>query len=274
MDDSIRFVPNIEHSSGRAITPIGSTSNPIRGHLTLPRRYGSAPRSGSASKGVSLSTAITDLSRSSRINNLSWRKQRKWENDNLVGIQNLLLSSFGETGITEDVSATIQICWKSNFSSLLSKGNEDLLKEYLSCRVAPIKVPFERTICEPKRCWGKIDSKLKAIVLRCIEKAFLKSFLGSLEDIISTFTKFNGTEEYDILLASYHVPPIEPSDDGLVFSFETFPLYRVLLHAACQYYGIRSRVSDIVSRDPPIFSNLKPFFRPGRASYTTASARR
>ena len=260
-DDSIALVPNTAKGPTRAVTPSSASRR-----CTTPKRFNSAPRSNSASKGVDIAKAIVDAqSAVNRIRCSSRRKLRRWENDNLFGVHRYLnANSFRGPEDTENVvEESNQIEWRSNFSTLLKKENAVALRAYLSCSNSESVLPYRKTtksasttITDPRKCWAKVEKKLRSIVIRSVQNQKLKEYLISMEEILCDYKLLGDISHSEHALdsiKSYVTTSIGCSEYGLEISLVDSAFHRLLLHALCQFHGLKSKVSIAIK----IFNECK-----------------
>jgi hypothetical protein len=277
VNDYVPTVRNNSSSSGRATTP--QSASKISGARNItPKRTGSAPRSLSASKAANLSKAINAQYNKQISTNASHRKQRKWENDNMFGLQILFNkhADISSDDFYQDIATnmSMEVKWQNLFGELMLAENIDAMKAYLSCIEIPTHNRQNNQIRSVEDCrseiershfsWNKMEKRLRVILMKCIYDNLTQQFIVCLEDILSQFRSLVSTSNQETqttkhelhvfdsvkhLFLSDPFVMLDASSDSSTYggshlhvSLVDSSYHRLLLHAVCQYHCMNSKV--------------------------------
>lgn len=153
------------------------------------------------------------------------------------------------------------------FKDLMKKENSEALELYLSCAhinnrlfTASATATAQKSVAE--RSWLNIEKKLRTVVMS-IHASEPESllFLGAVELALIYFQTHHQalpvSQQPDSLQAALR-KPLEMSDGKLIFRLASSVFNRLLLHAACQFHGLKSKsVESSVSKGPRNKSTAK-----------------
>lgn len=205
-DDSLGEVANMEGKSSRATTPQMRRTTPRRQRHGTPQRAGSAPRASSAGKVSALAKACFESQSCNRSlsRNAGRRKQQKWENDNLFGLNMFMkkvhalnkqddVESDDESGEENEISRQgFKLNWKSLFGTISNGENEEALNAYLMCSnsyraSSGQSKSIKDCVSEWDRAefsWMKMEKRLRTIILRALVRREAQKFVAAVEDLL------------------------------------------------------------------------------------------
>eukprot|EP01039_Chlorochromonas_danica_P002098 gene2098-2292_t len=229
---------------------------PVRTSHTPPRNSSNPRNGGSAMrKRLLLSADKPDAEVADRgqARSMSRRKQRRWENKNLFGVEQLL-SILADNEAEEDglpkANFGPKIEWRSAFQELFEPNNRDALETFRQCgeHFSSHNYPKQRLFTsQAEVSWFNVEKKLRVATTSFLKEnpVQLFPFLGALEDNLKHFalTKEILPHESDSrLLTSYLASPMAVDSTGVLHIFlRDFKGNRHLLHAVCQFYGLQSK---------------------------------
>lgn len=263
-DGALSNVQSGTSDSRRATTP-----SKLFNRQTTPQRSGSAPRSSSNNRerfvsDINLDPQTTRTYSVGPARPISVRRQRRWENKNMFGLENFSKSK--EERIREaldhpDVSAEgipFEVSWKSTLSELLKPKNYDLLQEFLSCKDSGIRqkpsVPkdpaLQRDWEVAESAWSKIEKRIRAAVIRShASSEVIRLFLADFERVILHFAHTQQALPVDQLcdeLKKELAYPMSIDKSGnLVIPLQESAFRRLLVHGVSQFYGLQSNVRTV-----------------------------
>lgn len=258
-DGSLSNVQSGVSDSRRAITP-----SKLFNRQTTPQRSGSAPRTTSNNRERIVSDIYLDPQSgkpyvSAPTRPISVRRQRRWENKNMFGLEDFSKSKEDRIRAAlehpdESVEGIpFEISWRSTLSELLKPKNYDLLQEFLSCKdsVGRSKptVPKDPSLQSDwevaESAWFKIEKRIRAAVARShASSEVIRLFLVSLERVILHFAHTQQVLHTDQLcdeLKKELARPISIDKSGnLVIPLQESAFRRLLVHGVAQFYGLQS----------------------------------
>ena len=96
---------------------------------------------------------------------------------------------------------------------------------------------------EAEAAFYLIEVRLRNIVIRSLENEDLCHFVRSLECILLYYiAQQNIPSQIPLALVDKLEGPLETTGGSLIVSLKDSSFYRLLLHATCQFYGLRSKV--------------------------------
>ena len=249
-------------SGGRVVTPSKA--------ITIPRSTSANNRSSSAQKkDRTLYRALveTEVEKRAPSRNPSRRKQRQLENDNLVDLHRAMI----EKGLCIDfdddeedgkirhphnrAKFSMRINFKSLFSELFEEKNCLVREEFRTCAIGTSSsssqqahvrrnIPIRKDQWnEAEACFYLIEVRLRNVVVRSLESEDLCHFVRSLECILLYYiAQQNIPSQVPLALVDKLESPLETTGGSLIVSLKDSSFYRLLLHATCQFYGLRSKV--------------------------------
>lgn len=186
--------------------------------------------------------------------NSSTRRVRRFENDNLFGLSLILGKNLEIDG--EDPGIVPTDLGDSNFVDIMDTRNRDALDYYLSCAdYGPCRdekrTRKKRTIAY--EAWMNVEKRLRNIVSESLKKTthiptqlneYLRSpiRLEECENVKKCEESFNDMEFNDKPLFDK-----KRSEKCLVFPLVDSSFCRLLVHAACQYHGFKSKSIEVVT---------------------------
>jgi hypothetical protein len=249
-----RAVTPIKH---RAITPTSNSQSNQQ-----------AARSNSVTNKLKMAQSIIDSQPSEKY--ISHRKQRKWENANMILLHRILSrnstssSSSSSSSLFPDDDQTMpgpnrHHQEKVNFN-LLREMDKDPLFSFMRTQGANkskrVMRQDEWSVEEAK--WIKnVKKQLRGVVVELLEKREdLLEYLRSLEMILWCFIESQSTPAKEDLPSSFLEQLVTNEgklhadnlfglvvDDGkLILSLKDLPLNRLVTVAACQFYGLHTEV--------------------------------
>jgi hypothetical protein len=239
MDDSLSTLPVVS-GSNRSTTP---SKIQIFRALT-PQRSNSANKSKDIARAIVESTRAQSSSR-----DISRRKQRRRDNNNMVGLfEKMTIEDidYSNNDEFEDLGL-IDNRYKSVFTELFEKENSNAKLFFLSCNKLPLarcSQSQRKYKSEAHKSWAGVEKRLRNVVVASLKNESLKSFVTSIEIVLIYFQvrRSNPPDEFitDSLNKTFR-NPLKCFDGKLVFSLLDSSFYRLLLHATCQYHGLRSQ---------------------------------
>ena len=193
------------------------------------------------------------------------RKDRRFENDNMLGLRRIL----SETGVapSDDVDEEgnfitsrakfgLRVNWRSMFSQLFIAENAEKRESFRTCSNSVEGIPrAQRSIpirkdqwVEAELAWYQIEKRLRPIVVKSLQKEEFCFFVHALEAVLLLFLAENAAPLSPLIpqaLTIHLEQPIESSDGSLIICLRDSSFHRLLLHGACQFYGLRSKVRDV-----------------------------
>jgi hypothetical protein len=189
------------------------------------------------------------------------RKDRRFENDNMLGLRRILTENgvepfedHDEEGnfVVSRVKFGLRVNWRSMFSELFTIENAEKRENFRTCSNTLEKAPVQRSIpirkdqwIEAETAWYRIENRLRAVVVRSLQKEELCYFVRAIEAVLLLYLAHGEAPAEALvpkMLAMNLEQPIERSAASLVITLKDSSFHRLLLHAACQFYGLRSKV--------------------------------
>ena len=263
LDDDITPVSfnAVGASGGRVVTP---------SKATIPRSTSANNRSSSAQKkDRTLYRALveTEVEKRAPSRNPSRRKQRQMENDNLVDLHRAMIEKglYMDFDDEEDdgkirhphnrVKFGMRINFRSLFSELFQEKNAAMREEFRTCSTTSSSSHVRRNIPirkdqwnEAEACFYLIEVRLRNVVVRSLESEDLCHFVRSLECILLYYiAQQDIPPQGPMALYDKLESPLETTGGSLIVSLKDSSFYRLLLHATCQFYGLRSKVGCLSS---------------------------
>lgn len=228
---------------------------------------------------MSFAKAIAEIQsckRSLRV--VSKRKEKRWDNANLVGAS-LLLSSLSLTDdcINEGQNILLgQDNHHDGFKTILESRHADRLSLFVSCKEDQLLVEKKpslpkKTVFNAPKQWEKIDRRLKEITAKTLSSSsYLFQFVYSIELLLLSYKSKQLVSEdiiQDIkdIVSIVVLPPASQSEQNvsdpidtdtpavqkpstyaklnLTFTdqAENLALFRLLLHTVCKFHGMKSQ---------------------------------
>ena len=155
--------------------------------------------------------------------------------------------------ITSRARFGLRVNWRSLFSELFNAENAEKRESFRTCSHTVPNVPqVQRNIrfrndqwAEAEVAWYQIENRLRAIVVRSLQTAEFCYFVRALEAVLLLFLIQGDAPEISLVpevLSANLEQPIERSGKSLLIALKDSSFHRLLLHAACQFYGLRSKV--------------------------------
>ncbi|CBJ30357.1 expressed unknown protein [Ectocarpus siliculosus] len=265
-DDSLAVVFSADTGAGRAHTPqrLNRTHTPQRLRPSSILHTAAAP--------VQQSSA-TRREGESRRQPAGRRKQRRWENDNLLGVEKFLRGRHAhEEGEAEHL--TVKHTWRSSLGDLVSDPRAAEVRESFRNGMQPTPQKGGSAPGSGARHFtgGKwedaeerfllVERRLRDIVVRALRNPALVGFLEGLETLLGEFTQTKQilTEMPSALRSALASPPkVEVRKEAgksagksaeagagptLLVPLGPSPFHRLLLHALCQYQKLRSKSEE------------------------------
>lgn len=261
----------------RNITPIGGI-NPISGSVTTSAaRSNSAPKTRALAKAIHESSYTQPKNRSqsqTRSQSNNRRKQRMWENNNLLGLYRYLdvnneSDHMYQSEISQQKNFGLRVDWRSNFYELFRPDNRTLLDSYLRCDSngstgigSSSRAKHNKKLSEEENvaeiCWIRLEKRLRAIVIRTLDNLNMCLFVQALESVlmfliergIAPPASITPRVLLDMIDSPIYCLGSNIDDDStvtcahtntLVISLKDSSFHRLLLHATAQFYGLRSK---------------------------------
>jgi hypothetical protein len=167
--------------------------------------------------------------------------------------------------ITSRAKFGLRVNWRSMFSELFTKENAEKRESFRTCSNNVTNIPcVQRSIpirndqwAEAEAAWYQIENRLRAVVVRSLQKEEFCLFVQALEAVLLFFLAQGEAPSSHLLpaeLAAYLEQPLSLSGSSLVVLLKHSAFHRLLLHAACQFYGLRSKV---ISHQPCTLSETR-----------------
>jgi hypothetical protein len=194
------------------------------------------------------------------------RKDRRFDNDNMLGLRRILtengvepLDDVDENGnfITSRVKFGLRVNWKSLFSELFNTENSNERESFRTCSNAVESVRVQRSIpirkdqwAEAESAWYRIENRLRAIVVRSLQREEFCFYVRAVEAVLLYFLAKQEApphsqvpEAFGLFLEQH----IEHLGLSLKIVLKDSSFHRLLLHAVCQFYGLKSKVKIALS---------------------------
>lgn len=281
-DDELEFVVSTTSGSGRISTPSKSPA-----HVLLSsNRASSATRTSSATKDRTLFQALQDTETVKRVapRTTSRRKARQLENNTMAALHRAML----ERGINieddddEDernpnsrAKFGIRVTIKSMFSELFEDKNSAMREEFRTCAMSTTvtalssssrsrsHIPIRNDQWgEAEKAWLQMETRLRNVVVRSLSNEELCYFVRAMELVLLYFIAQNDVPPHvPVALSSRLELPLEVCSASLTVTLKDSSFHRLLLHAACQFYGLKSKVRTSTAL-PYSLSSSVPTFTP------------
>lgn len=259
--------------SRRAITP-----SKLFTRQTTPQRSGSAGRSNSNNRERIVSDIHQDphVIRSGPARPISVRRQRRWENKNLFGLdehtktkEDRILEALENADLAKE-GIPFEISWRSTLSELLKPNNHQLLHDFLSCKenfqvqLKANKAPSDKSDWEvAEESWLTIEKRIRAAMVRSFNSSeVIRAFLSALERALLHFARCgrapteqelnaegDGSNDVgcgdDALRKELAQPLFVDKAGNLVVPLQDSAFRRLLVHGVAQFYGMKSHVSPL-----------------------------
>jgi hypothetical protein len=279
-----------------AKTVVGGATSPTHNTSPLPARPNSNPRSssnprtGSNSRPIKVIQAMNSIEKieenlSQRHQNrslssraISRRKQRRWENMNLFGIQEVLAPHVVQEMLEQKDNEPILNKYlfpldvkdkKSAFEELLV--NQQLLSIFRHCEeqfyFSTPSISNKHKSIEDK-CWSNVEKKIRSVIISSIQQNMKHfQFLLQMEkllfafihrDLPSSFSSVDSSTasssssssvssslalpQFHPMICSYSLLSEEKGGHLQVELGKESPFHRLLFHGICQFYGLKSQV--------------------------------
>jgi hypothetical protein len=289
-----------------AKTVVGGATSPTHNASPLVARPNSNPRSssnprtGSNSRPIKVIQTMNSIekieenlsqrhqNRSSSSRAISRRKQRRWENMNLFGIQEVLAPHVVQEMLEQKDNEPILNKYlfpldvkdkKSAFEELLV--NQQLLSIFRHCEEqfyfsTPSASNKHKSIED--KCWSNVEKKIRSVIISSIQQNMKHfQFLLQMEkllfafihrDLPSSFSSVDSSAsssssapsslalpQFHPMICSYSILSEEKGGHLQVELGKESPFHRLLFHGICQFYGLKSHVRYL-SYLFLLFSNL------------------
>ena len=157
--------------------------------------------------------------------------------------------------ITSRARFGLRVNWKSMFSELFTEENAEAREKFRTCSNTASYAPrVQKNISVRKdqwaiaeTAWYQIENRLRAIVVRSLQREEFCLFVQAVEAVLLFFLSQGGVPTSHLLpeiLAEHLESPLTLSGSSLVFYLKDSSFHRLLLHATCQFYGLRSKVRN------------------------------
>lgn len=233
-----------------------------------PQRAGSANRAGSRGRGMSFAQSVANMEGSKRnLRAVSARKERRWENENFLGATGLLQVSSPkeyEEMIRHGHNLLLGTREENNFREVLKADNEDLLHIFMSCQErlylknpnnsngAGSKASRKRSVTKEEQArvsWNRIEKRLKDVAVKTMDRSeIIRTYVSGIEAVLLVYAQLGYAPDVPAALTDTVTVSLKPMRDksvGILIKFEdkveNVTLYRLLLHAVCQFHGFRSQ---------------------------------
>ena len=259
-DEDVLPIPSIESFSNTS-TPISLSQ-----YLGLGPRFKSNNnnsnnnnnRSNSAGKATTqrvVYETVSQIRSTSAYRPRSRRKERRFENDNMFGIGNI--KNWSKDNDDEDEVYTIYDIKKGAFGDLFTQDNMDVLQLFRSCNEST----FTDSNCNnsrrymrrdqwetAERAWYKIEKRLRTIIPTILNNVQICLYLRALELILIYFMEKQSVPPVNTIphhfIESLEHPLIVSTNNNqqfLTITLKESSFKRLLLHATCQFYGMKSK---------------------------------
>lgn len=212
-------------------------------------------RSNSASKAATQKIYETEASNrsTSAYRARSRRKERRLENDNMFGIG---IKAWNDSEL-DDIDEYSYLDIKSGlFSDLFNEENLDILQLFRSCNETSYvttsnvsKRPMRTDQWEQaESAWMKVEKKIRSVIPTILNNIEICLFVLSLETLLVYFIEnqvvpplhmiprnLSNSLEYPISVSINNDQPF------LTITLKESSFKRLLLHATCQFYGLKSK---------------------------------
>jgi len=258
----------------RSVTPSKLPTSLIAGpnggyRTTTPTTTGRAssnPRSDSATKRMMKTVGIeNEINTVAIARSASRRKQRRWENMNMFGMELHHILTAEELLHPETISPEylFQIETKSAFQELFLPKNHHILEAFRTCdHQIPSSIVKNHT---PKHlsigdiAWLKIENRLRPILLQCLKKdPKLSLFLFCIEQVIFAYLTEQSLDAINLLIETkamhyfQEICTIDSERNQLRIPLVDSTYYRLLLHGVCQFYAVHSKSEMLTDRNAKV----------------------
>lgn len=211
------------------------------------------------------------------------RRVRRYENDNLLNTFRFLNDKAGGKehkegdvpGLTDMFkSFGVHVDWRSCFKPLFLAENKDLLESFRKCELgtAPPTTSSRRRNGEnpqsnskrrikespwakAEEAWMKVEKRLRQTVLRTLGSLYYCLFVQALESVLQFFCEKRAAPPSaiipqamsEMLESPISVTSVASEEDvpQLTIALKDSPFHRLLLHATCQFYGLKSQSYNV-----------------------------
>jgi hypothetical protein len=148
----------------------------------------------------------------------------------------------------------IRVTIKSMFAELFEDRNSAMLEEFRTCAVCTTSTAFSSRNRsripvrhdqwgEAEKAWMQMETRLRNVVVRSLANEELCYFVRAIELVLLYFIAQSGAPPHvpDALSSRLELP-LEICAASLVVTLKDSSFHRLLLHAACQFYGLKSKV--------------------------------
>lgn len=261
-DDVLAPVANLTSLSTRIGTPAKADSR-----SGTPHRASSANRSGSTGRGISFAKSNATMESCRRLLRCtSTRKERRWENENFLGVPGFMQISSAkeyEEMMKHGNNILHGAPTDDTFQDILKSKNSDLLHVFMSCQERlflntgsePVKTASkkrkktENEYQRADRLWNKLDKRLKEVATKTLSRSdILCTYVNGIEAVLLVYAQLGFAptvpeELKDII--SVRLKPMKQNSVGLTITFlegvENVTLHRLLLHTVCKFHGFKSQ---------------------------------
>lgn len=252
-DDPVTPLARTLSGGTRAITPIK--------HRAITPTSSSQPnqqaRSNSVTNKLKLAQSILESQPSEKY--ISRRKQRKWENANMILLHRILSRNNNSDSISllpeVDQASPGNQSGRSRFDfNLLREMDKETLYSFMRTQgTAKSKrvMRQDEWSTEEAKWIGCVKKQLRGVVLELLEKREdLFEFLRSLEMVLWCFMESQSVPAAEDLPSSFLELLTSPdmslglsvSEGKLNLPLKDLPLHRLVTFAACQFYGLHTEV--------------------------------
>lgn len=219
-------------------------------------RASSNPRNDSASRRIGKIVGIENEVNTAIARSVSRRKQRRWENMNMFGMELhhiLATEELIDQGLISH-EYLFQVESRSAFQELFLPKNQHILEAFRSCEYIPSSIVQNHT---PRHfsiadvAWLKVENRLRPILSQALTKdPQLGQLLFCLEQAIFAFASQSSSLHLVNLLIKSKAQQyfavdcvLDEESQRLHVQLIDSAYYRLLLHGICQFYGLNSKVS-------------------------------
>ena len=148
----------------------------------------------------------------------------------------------------------VNVSWKSMFCELFDTENDDVRELFRTCLVGTTDMAkFKHSSItirsdqwqESEAAWYRIEHRLRSVLIKSLKCDTICLLLRSLEAIVLLFLDQGVAPPVNLTpqpLSDLLEMPIFVSSASLIIALKDSSFHRLLLHAVCQFYGLRSKV--------------------------------
>jgi hypothetical protein len=230
-DDSLPIVRNVTAGEGRARTPGAEKHKKLATPSAVARQSSAQVLAASMSAGPKRKV-------------VGKRRTRRWNNDHFFGLGSISSHNFPSGEKEEYEMIVAPPTWNSAIADLVENGSQGLRdivrKGYVppaTCHAhKPTEAKFEKRASAETR-FRRLPKRLRELLVKSIRNITLLSIIQGLEVLLES----GDSSEIETVISQ----PVEHFGERIDVWLKDSPFYRLLLHALCQFYELKSFSQDV-----------------------------